>query len=123
MTEDNDAIAECRQKAVVRLKAIKNKDLINKSENKIARISDKGIGKMTSGAAISKSKSNGFTAKEHLCAVMNVVKLWRNAKLVARYKAEHNLIINRFVAQGKTDAGKPYDALLTVKETVQQQMP
>ena len=104
------------------LASVKNKDLLNESTGMTARISIAGINKMTSGAAIKKTIENGFSGEDHFEAVKNIVELWRKAKFVAKHRDRNgsaNLAINRFVAQGKTKDGKDYDALITVKETIE----
>ncbi len=111
-----------RREIKMLLAPVKNRDLINDETGIKARIASEGINKMTSGAAIKKTIANGFSGEDHFAAVKNIVWLWRNAEFITRHSDKSgakNVMINRFVSQGKTKDGKPYDALITVKETVE----
>ena len=100
-----------------------NKDLSNKASGTTAKLSIKGLNKMTSGVAIKKSIDNGFTPQEHFEAVKNIVKLFENAELIKTHKdlkhGVESLKINRYVAQDKFKDGTQYDALITAKETIE----
>ncbi len=99
-----------------------NKKLSNKASGTTARLSIKGLNKMTSGVAIKKSIDNGFTPQEHFEAVKNIIKLFENAELIKSHKdlkhGVEGLKINRYVAQDKFKDGTKYDALITAKETI-----
>ncbi len=100
-----------------------NKDLQNKASGTTAKLSIKGLNKMTSSVAISKSVNNGFTPQEHFEAVKNIVKLYENAELIKSHKdlkhGVEGLKINRYVAQDEFNDGTKYDALITAKETIE----
>jgi hypothetical protein len=114
---------EYRKEIKEKLAKSLNKDLQNKASGTTAKLSIKGLNKMTSGVAIKKSIDNGFTPQEHFEAVKNIVKLFENAELIKSHKdlkhGVESLKINRYVAQDKFKDGTKYDALITAKETIE----
>ena len=107
------------------LRPILGKDIINRATSLPARLSVKGVNKMSSGKAIEKSKTNGFSPENHFEAAEKIKELYENAELVAVHKDlkimnNPNLkSIKRFVAQTELSSGTKIDALITVKQSVQ----
>lgn len=64
-----DISAKERNAAKDILNSLRDKVLFSKQENVEASISKKGRSKMTSDAALNKSKRNGFTIEQHYSAV------------------------------------------------------
>lgn len=105
------------------LKESLHKDLLNESTGIKAQLAMEGVNKMSSGAAITKSINNGFTAEQHFEAVKKIVSLFNKAKLVKEHgdlkHGTSTVRIKRFVAEDKFSNGTPFDALITVKESEQ----
>lgn len=118
-------IKEKRKTLRKTLKAVMGKGIKNKETGIIATLSAAGINKMGSGKAIEKSKANGFSPDEHFEAAGNIKTLYENATLVAVHKDvklpdNPNIVsIKRFVAQSSLKGARKFDALITVKESVQ----
>lgn len=113
---------EWRKEIKTELKPILNTDLSNDSTGIKAKLSSTGLNKMTSGAAIQKSVKNGFSGNQHFETVKRIVELYKKAKLVKTHEdrtGAENVIIKRFVSQDKMNDGTKFDALITVKESVE----
>lgn len=113
---------EWRKEIKEHLSSLKDKDLSNDFTGIKARLSSEGIGKMTSGPAIKKSIDNGFSGDQHFETVKRIEELYKKAKLVKVHpdkNGDKNVTMKRFVAQDKMNDGTPFDALITLKETVE----
>lgn len=108
-----------------KLAPVMGKGLINRATGIIATLSVTGVNKMASGKAIEKSKCNGFTTDEHFEAAGRIKELFENAEVVASHKDlkipnNPNIVsIKRFVAQSVLENEIKFDALITVKESVE----
>lgn len=71
------------------LETLRNKDLVSRDENIIARISKEGRSKLVSDAALHKSQKNGFSIEEHYTAVANIKKLFEHS-VRSRVKEDKN---------------------------------
>lgn len=99
------------------LRPIFNKQM-RSSDGKIeAYLSLKSLSKMTSTKAIQKSIDNGFSREEHLRAVLDIQRLFENAKLAQTHKDSRslsgNVLIHRLNSQLENG-----NALITTKESV-----
>lgn len=113
---------EWRKEIKEHLESVRGKDLVNKATGIKAILSSEGIGKMTSGPAIKKSVDNGFTGDQHFEAVKRIKELFNEAKLVKTHpdkNGDKNVTMKRFVAQDEMKDGTKFDALITLKETVE----
>ena len=81
---------------------------------------------MTSDKAIAKSKKNGFSVDEHFEVTAKIKMLYEKANLVISHGNLKNpndpnvVSIKRFVAQDTLTTGIEIDALITVKESMEQ---
>ena len=101
---------------------ILNKPLPNDATGESASISSTGLNKMLSGKAIAKSYKNGFSRDQHFEAVGKIVDLYKKARLIKEHPDKNgakNVTIKRFVAQDTLKDGTDFDALITVKETIE----
>ncbi|WP_194146028.1 hypothetical protein, partial [Helicobacter bilis] len=97
------------------LKPIFNQTMIS-SDGVQAYMSLKSLSKMTSPQAIQKSLDNGFSREEHLKAVLDIQRLFENAKLQAtepHKSGETNAIIHRLNSELENG-----NALITTKESL-----
>lgn len=120
--EDKKSNDEWRKEIREHLTNVKGKDLPNDATGIKAKLSSEGINKMTSGPAIKKSIDNGFSGDQHFEAVKRIVDLYKEAKLIKTHpdkNGDKNVTMKRFVAQDKMKDGTPFDALITLKETVE----
>ncbi|MDL0104305.1 PBECR2 nuclease fold domain-containing protein [Campylobacter felis] len=102
-----------RQEIKNTLKAKINQAITNESTGEKAILTNKGISKMLSDKAISKSLDNGFSREEHLRAVEVVDELFKRAKkaLSKIDEKDKNLSIYRYNAPFENA-----NALMTLKE-------
>ncbi|ECL5232529.1 hypothetical protein FTH70_06985 [Campylobacter upsaliensis] len=102
-----------RQELKSTLKAKINQAITNENTGEKAILTNKGISKMLSDKAISKSVDNGFSREEHLRAVGVVDELFKRAKRAfsKRDEKDKNLSIYRYNAPFKNA-----NALMTLKE-------
>lgn len=113
---------EWRAEIKQELKPILHTDIKNEVTGINAKIAMEGLNKMTSGPAIKKSVDNGFTGNQHFEAVKKIVDLYKKARLIKTHADKNgskDVQIKRFVAQDKMKDGTNYDALITVKESVE----
>lgn len=113
---------EWRAEIKQELKPILHTDIKNAATGINAKIAMEGLNKMTSGPAIKKSVDNGFTGSQHFEAVKKIVDLYKKARLIKTHADKNgskDVQIKRFVAQDKMKDGTNYDALITVKESVE----
>ena len=97
------------------LKPIFNQTMTS-SDGVQAYMSLKSLSKMTSPQAIQKSIDNGFSREEHLKAVLDIERLFKNAKLQAtepHKSGETNAIIHRLNSELENG-----NALITTKESL-----
>ncbi|WP_297192377.1 PBECR2 nuclease fold domain-containing protein [uncultured Campylobacter sp.] len=92
-------------------------EVVNKNTNETAQLSNKGIKKMLSDKAISKSVDNGFSKMEHLQAVANIKTLFENSQksLIKSDKVDDKLKIYRYKSDFNIN-DKDAQALITLKE-------
>lgn len=92
---------------------------INKNTKVKANISGKSIDKLTSGKALHKSITNGFTSEEHFKAVEKIKTIYRGAKLSGIFPDRDNDLniknIKRYSSPYKTVLGNNSKAYITVK--------
>ncbi|WP_270964064.1 PBECR2 nuclease fold domain-containing protein, partial [Campylobacter upsaliensis] len=102
-----------RQELKSTLKAKINQAITNENTGEKAILTNKGISKMLSDKAISKSVDNGFSREKHLRAVGVVDELFKRAKRAfsKRDEKDKNLSIYRYNAPFKNA-----NALMTLKE-------
>ncbi|ELK5620318.1 hypothetical protein Q6T38_001158 [Campylobacter upsaliensis] len=102
-----------RQELKSTLKAKINQAITNENTGEKAILTNKGISKMLSDKAISKSVDNGFSREEHLRAVGVVDELFKRAKRAfsKRDEKDKNLSIYRYNAPFKNA-----NALMTLKD-------
>lgn len=113
---------EWRAEIKQELKPILHTDIKNEATGINAKIAMEGLNKMTSGPAIKKSVDNGFTGSQHFEAVKKIVDLYKKARLIKTHADKNgskDVQIKRFAAQDKMKDGTNYDALITVKESVE----
>lgn len=113
---------EWRAEIKQELKPILHTDIKNEATGINAKIAMEGLNKMTSGPAIKKSVDNGFTGSQHFEAVKKIVDLYKKARLIKTHADKNgskDVQIKRFTAQDKMKDGTNYDALITVKESVE----
>lgn len=113
---------EWRAEIKQELKPILHTDIKNTATGINAKIAMEGLNKMTSGPAIKKSVDNGFTGSQHFEAVKKIVDLYKKARLIKTHADKNgskDVQIKRFVAQDKMKDGTNYDALITVKESIE----
>lgn len=121
-SNDEKTNDERRKEIKEYLADVKGQYLPNDSTGINAKLSSEGINKMTSGVAIKKSIDNGFTDSQHFEAVKNIVDLYKKAKLIKTHadkNGDKNVTMKRFVAQDKMKDGTKFDALITLKESVE----
>lgn len=120
--EEEKSNDEWRAEIKQELKPILHTDIKNEATGINAKIAMEGLNKMTSGPAIKKSVDNGFTGSQHFEAVKKIVDLYKKARLIKTHADKNgskDVQIKRFVAQDKMKDGTNYDALITVKESVE----
>lgn len=115
--------ASVRAEAVAAINGFLNQDIVNASTGIVARVSTTGRKKSVSGAAVEKSKANGFTAAQHYAVAANLKTLYEQARLLesgpdAKNNDPRVLSVKRFGARIDVD-GEPAVAYMTVKETVE----
>ncbi|STO96242.1 PBECR2 nuclease fold domain-containing protein [Helicobacter canis] len=110
-----------REQVKQQLQSIKNKDLPHKS-GIIARLSSTGIDKMLSDKAIQKSLDNGFSKEQHLSAVADIERLFKNSDFSHTEPPKNHSAdivgVHRYInAQDLQEQNA--QALITLKESVQ----
>ena len=111
----NAPTKQVKSQMIEALKPIFNQTMTS-SDGVQAYMSLKSLSKMTSPQAIQKSIDNGFSREEHLKAVLDIQRLFENAKLQAtepHKSGEKNAIIHRL--NSKLENG---NALITTKESL-----
>lgn len=113
--------ASNQKEALEALKELSGKEIVNRETKIPAQINRKQRDKLVSGAALQKSKNNGFDFSDHFHAIANIDRLYENANLVTDHpdkNGDPNVIsIKRFVAPVVLESGYA-EAYITVKETV-----
>ena len=101
------------------LNSLRDKVLFSKQENVEATISKKGRSKLTSDAALNKSKRNGFTIEQHYSAVANIETLFGNSiKTNTREDRDGELEAIEHFSTAVSFDGQNYDLVtFTVKVT------
>ena len=116
-----DSPKALRQKLATTLQTLQNKDIANKNDGRIVRLSSTGIGKISSTKAIEKSCNNGFSQKEHFSASADIRNIFENALCVGSFadknKSPDILAIHRYELDYKVN-GRDCKVLLTIKESV-----
>ncbi|MCR2105352.1 hypothetical protein CUPS4244_09740, partial [Campylobacter upsaliensis] len=110
----NANIKQIKTQMLERLKPLFNQEITTKDGFKGA-FNLKSLSKMTSDKAIQKSINNGFSKEEHLRAVLDIEKLFKNASLAKTHKDEKggSVIIHRFNSEFENA-----NALITTKESL-----
>ncbi|EMI4816224.1 hypothetical protein V6N98_001680, partial [Campylobacter upsaliensis] len=110
----NTNIKQIKTQMLERLKPLFNQEITTKDGFKGA-FNLKSLSKMTSDKAIQKSINNGFSKEEHLRAVLDIEKLFKNASLAKTHKDEKggSVIIHRFNSEFENA-----NALITTKESL-----
>lgn len=100
------------------LQSLRGQDLHNYLENEDAQVNSTQSKKILSGAAIRKSKLNGFPASTHNAAVSAVKKLWSwSCKTGVKGSKANPEKVDRYVSSLQTADGVDAFAWFTVKET------
>ena len=111
----NAPTKQVKSQMIEALKPIFNQTMTS-SDGVQAYMSLKSLSKMTSPQAIQKSIDNGFSREEHLKAVLDIQRLFENAKLQAtepHKSGEKNAIIHRLNSELENG-----NALITTKESL-----
>ncbi|EGK8069523.1 hypothetical protein IO376_000668 [Campylobacter upsaliensis] len=112
----NQPTKELKHKMLERLKPLFNQEITTKDGFK-GVFNLKSLSKMTSDKAIQKSVNNGFSKEEHLRAVLDIERLFKNANLAKTYNDEkggsESVIIHRFNSEFENA-----NALITTKESL-----
>ncbi|ELM6780613.1 hypothetical protein Q2X75_001728, partial [Campylobacter upsaliensis] len=111
----NQPTKELKHKMLERLKPLFNQEITTKDGFK-GVFNLKSLSKMTSDKAIQKSVNNGFSKEEHLRAVLDIERLFKNANLAKTYNDEKggkNVLIHRFNSEFENA-----NALITTKESL-----
>ena len=111
----NAPTKQVKSQMIEALKPIFNQTMTS-SDGVQAYMSLKSLSKMTSPQAIQKSIDNGFSREEHLKAVLDIQRLFENAKLQAtepHKSGEKNAIIHRLNSELENG-----NALITAKESL-----
>ncbi len=98
------------------LKPIFNQTMTS-SDGVQAYMSLKSLSKMTSDKAIQKSIDNGFSREEHLKAVLDIQRLFENAKLAQTHGDNKNLSENVLIHRLNSELENG-NALITTKESL-----
>ena len=121
VTQQNIDKQTLRFELKMALKPILNKNIVNKNDGCIARISGVGIDKISSDKALTKSISNGFTEAEHFVAGKHIKEIFENSIYFKSEKAKNRSIdiiaIHRYIAFFQIN-NKDAKALITLKESV-----
>jgi len=116
------SISASREQATVAINGIIGKDLVNAETGIIARIYTNQRNKILSIAALEKSESNGFNAKQHFAVATRIDKAWKYASLVKTRddkEGDKNIVsVKRFASPILLDED-PAIAYITVKESVE----
>lgn len=103
------------------LKTKINQPIINKHDSRLAMLSSKNIGKLSSVEAIQKSLNNGFSEIEHFSVALEIVMLYENATLKEIQPdlkhGKDNVQIPRYIIKIKLGNKKAL-VLITLKETI-----
>lgn len=97
--------------------------IINKTDGRVAFITQKGLGKLSSSKASEKSIQNGFSEAQHFEVVKNLKELYENAKFsdtMADKNGAKNLQIHHYTADFILD-GESAQAKIMLKETIDEQ--
>ncbi|EJE0943279.1 DEAD/DEAH box helicase family protein, partial [Campylobacter upsaliensis] len=111
----NQPTKELKHKMLEHLKPLFNQEITTKDGFK-GVFNLKSLSKMTSDKAIQKSVNNGFSKEEHLRAVLDIERLFKNANLAKTYNDEKggkNVLIHRFNSEFENA-----NALITTKESL-----
>ncbi|HEC1570250.1 TPA: hypothetical protein R1X71_001260 [Campylobacter upsaliensis] len=111
----NQPTKELKHKMLERLKPLFKQEIYTKDGFK-GVFNLKSLSKMTSDKAIQKSINNGFSKEEHLRAVLDIERLFKNANLAKTYNDEKggkNVLIHRFNSEFENA-----NALITTKESL-----
>lgn len=109
-----------REEARKALQELAGQDLPNLLEGLTAQVNRNQREKMTSGKAVSKSVSNGFTSGQHFNLASKIAELWKWAAEVGNFKDYKNrdgIEFRDFVSSVKVN-GQDQFALLTTNETL-----
>lgn len=112
----NTPMKEIKPQILAALKPIFNQTMQSADGKVQAYMSVKSLSKMTSDKAIQKSIDNGFSREEHLRAVLDIQRLFENAKLQAtepHKSGQTNAIIHRLNSELANG-----NALITTKESL-----
>ena len=100
---------------------LKNKDIINKNNGFVARLSSVGIAKMSSDKAIAKNLDNDFSREEHFKAVLDIKNLFEKSIFLRSEKAKNAsndiVAVHRFINDEALE--NTARALITLKESIQ----
>lgn len=121
-TQGQRSLKDLRTHLKIVLNDILNKDIINKHDGRVARISTTGLHKISSQKALNKSLNNGFTQEEHYKAGELIKDLYKNSNYLKSERANNNSAdikaIHRYVSLLQIN-GKNAQSLITLKENVQ----
>ena len=112
----NAPMKEIKPQLLAALKPIFNQTMTSADGKVKAYMSLKSLSKMTSDKAIQKSVDNGFSREQHLQAVLDIERLFKNSKLQAtepHKSGETNAIIHRLNSELANG-----NALITTKESL-----
>ncbi|WP_121022880.1 LPD3 domain-containing protein, partial [Helicobacter vulpis] len=122
-TEGTKDIKDLRTELRQSLVPILNQDIKNKETGVVARISRKGLDKISSTKALNKSLANGFTKEEHFRVGANIKALFENARLRQThedYKGRRDIkAVHRYFV-GININGKKAEVKITIRENLQQ---
>ncbi|WP_235852427.1 hypothetical protein [Helicobacter mehlei] len=122
-TEGTKSLTDLRADLKQSLAPILNQDITNKETGVVARISRKGLDKISSTKALGKSIENGFSKEEHFKVGQDVKTLFENATLREThgdYKKRTDIkAIHRYFTNIKIN-GKGAQVKMTLTESVEQ---
>ena len=120
--ESSKNIFIIRENFKIKMKQLTNKDIVNKNNGIVARISRSGVDKISSDKALNKSLENGFEIEEHFKAAENIQELYENSIYIRSEepKNESPDIVNfhRYSIFFQIN-NKDAEAWLTLKESIE----
>lgn len=111
-------IYSLRESAKQTLSSIVGENIVNIHDGRIAQVTKRNIGKMTSDKAIAKSVANGFSAMEHFNAVNDIESLYKNAIFKETQKDNKSTNPNTLIHRYESVYDNQASALITLKESL-----
>jgi len=116
------SLGATQKKTLYVLKNLAGKELVNFQTGIKAQLNSEQKGKIISNAALYKSKSNGFSSKQHYAVAAEIEKVWNDAEIVKKNLDDTGDINIKFIKRFESLIildNEPAIAYITVKESIQ----